>query len=67
MKTVAQAYDQLGLAFTDAARAKVQAWADGHQPGHRGTHDYELADFGLTEGLVREVFSDYLASYDASA
>ncbi len=45
----------------------MQAWADGHRPGHRGTHDYELADFGLTEAQVRDAFSDYLAAYDASA
>jgi hypothetical protein len=45
----------------------VQQWADGHKPGARGTHTYELADFGLTEGQVREAFSDYLATYDASA
>jgi len=65
--TVADAYDKLGLEFSGDARAKVQAWADGHRPGHRGTHDYELADFGLTEAQVRDAFSDYLAAYDASA
>ncbi len=67
VKTVADAYGQLGLEFADTARANVQAWADGHQPGHRGTHDYELADYGLTEGQVRDAFADYLAAYDASA
>jgi len=67
VKTVADAYGQLGLEFSDTARANVQAWADGHQPGHRGTHDYELADYGLTEGQVRDAFADYLAAYDASA
>jgi hypothetical protein len=67
VKTVADSYAKLGLEFGDAARAKVQEWADGHKPGARGTHAYELADFGLTEGQVREVFGDYLATYDASA
>jgi len=67
VKTVAESYEKLGLEFTDAARAKVQEWADGHKPGQRGTHTYELADFGLTEGQVREAFTDYLATYDASA
>jgi hypothetical protein len=67
VKTVADSYDKLGLNFSDAARAKVQEWADGNKPGQRGTHNYELTDFGLTEGQVREVFADYLATYDASA
>ncbi len=61
------AYGRLGLEFTDAARDRVQAWATGHQPGHRGAHDYELADFGLAEDQVRQAFADYLAAYDASA
>ena len=64
---MADSYDKLGLNFSDAARAKVQEWADGNKPGQRGTHNYELTDFGLTEGQVREVFADYLATYDASA
>ncbi len=67
VKTVAAAYERLGLTFGADARDKVQAWAAGHQPGHRGTHDYELAEFGLSEDQVREAFADYLAVYDASA
>lgn len=65
--TVARSYAQLGLTFSDAARASVQGWADGHKPGHRGTHTYDLADYGLSPEQVREEFSDYLATYDASA
>ncbi len=33
VKTVADSYDKLGLEFSDAARAKVQEWADGQQAG----------------------------------
>jgi len=65
--TVASSYQQLGLDFTESARARVQEWADTHQPGHRGAHTYELADYGLTAEQVREAFSEYLAAYDASA
>jgi hypothetical protein len=59
VNTVARRYAQLGLTFGDAAR--------GHKPGHRGTHTYDLADDGLTPEHVREAFSDYLGTYDASA
>lgn len=65
--TLARSYEQLGLTFTDSARATVQEWADGHKPGQRGRHSYELTDYGLTPELVREAFRDYLAIYDASA
>jgi hypothetical protein len=67
VNTVARSYAQLGLTFSDAARASVRDWADGHKPGHRGTHTYDLADYGLTPEQVREAFSDYLGTYDASA
>ncbi|AFJ37172.1 MULTISPECIES: sulfotransferase family protein [Mycobacterium] len=65
--TVADSYEKLGLTFTDSARAKVRQWADEHKPGHRGTHTYDLADYGLTPERVHEAFSDYMATYDASA
>gem|GEM_PF-4259603 len=45
----------------------MQDWAAGHEPGHRGTHGDDLADYGLTPGHVREAFSNYLGTYDASA
>lgn len=65
--TVSKSYRELGLDFSEESRARVQDWAGGHQPGHRGTHSYDLADYGLTPDQVHETFSDYLAAYDASA
>jgi hypothetical protein len=67
VNTVARSYEHLGLEFNDTASASVQRWAESHKPGHRGTHTYELGDYGLTPEQVREAFSDYLAKYDASA
>jgi hypothetical protein len=65
--TVARSYEQLGIEFTDTARARVQDWAARHEPGHRGAHAYELSEYGLTEDQVREAFGEYLSAYDASA
>jgi hypothetical protein len=67
VKTVADSYEKRGLEFSDAARDKVRQWADGNKPGQRGTHNYELADYGLTQEQVHEAFAEYLATYDASA
>jgi hypothetical protein len=65
--TVEKAYEQLGLEFSAAARTRVAAWAGDHQPGSRGGHVYQLADYGLTPEQVRESFGAYLATYDATA
>jgi hypothetical protein len=67
INTIARSYEKLGLTFTDAARARVQEWADGHKPGQHGTHTYELGDYGLTPEKVHDAFGDYMATYDASA
>jgi hypothetical protein len=65
--TIERSYDQLGLTFGDDARMRVAEWARGHAPGSRGEHTYDLADYGLTPQSVRERFTNYLATYDASA
>jgi hypothetical protein len=65
--TLRTGYESLGLSFTDATLRSVKQWADGHRPGSRGAHDYDLSEYGLTPEGVRERFADYLAAYDASA
>ena len=65
--TLEAAYAKLGLTFTDATSRSVEQWADGHQPGSRGAHDYDLSDYGLTPDQVRASFAEYLATYDATA
>jgi hypothetical protein len=67
VRTLQTSYESLGLSFTDATLDSVKRWADGHRPGSRGAHDYDLADYGLTPEGVRERFADYLARYDATA
>ena len=65
--TLQTSYESLGLTFTDATLHSVTQWARRHRPGSRGTHEYDLADYGLTPDGVRERFADYLAAYDATA
>jgi hypothetical protein len=61
------AYQTLDLDFTAATRSSIQGWAANHKPGARGSHDYELSDYGLTPARVRASFERYLATYDATA
>ncbi|UXA04868.1 sulfotransferase [Mycobacterium sp. SMC-2] len=67
VRTLQTSYESLGLEFTDATLHSVTQWARGHRPGSRGTHEYDLTDYGLTPEGVRERFADYLAAYDATA
>ena len=67
LRTLQTSYESLGLTFTDATLRSVTQWAQGHRPGSRGIHEYDLADYGLTPEGVRDRFADYLAAYDATA
>ena len=63
--TLDAAYERVGLSFPDASRRAVSVWASGHEPGAHGTHTYDLADFGLEAGQVRERFAPYLEAFAA--
>lgn len=65
--TLEAGYRRLGLKFTEEAHRRVLEWADGHRPGSRGEHAYDLADYGLKREQVQESFADYLATCDATA
>jgi Sulfotransferase family len=65
--TLQTSYESLGLTFTDTTFHSVTQWAQGHRPGSRGAHEYDLSDYGLTPEGVRERFADYLVAYDATA
>ena len=67
VRTLQNSYESLGLTFTDATLRSVTRWAQGHRPGSHGSHEYDLADYGLTPEGVRGRFADYLAAYDATA
>jgi len=61
------AYEQIGIAFTNASRDAMAGWAKSHEPGSHGQHSYDLSDFGLSAAQVRQRFAPYLEAYDAVA
>jgi hypothetical protein len=67
VRALEASYTSFGLTFSEATARSVEQWAGEHKPGSRGSHDYDLADYGLTPEGVRERFAEYLAAYDASA
>lgn len=56
--TTSGIYDAFGLEWTaDVDREVNRIDAESRQGGKRPSHQYDLADYGLTEGEVRERFS----------
>jgi hypothetical protein len=58
--TAERVYDHLGLPLDAAQRAAIEAWAVENRRGARGTHEYSLEQFGLTDAAVVGAFGPYL-------
>ena len=55
--TVANIYAHFGIEFTGEARAAIERTDEESKQGPRAPkHSYSLADYGLTEDLVKERF-----------
>lgn len=64
MQTMRQLYAALGDDFTPEAEDSIQTWLDDNPQGKFGRHEYNLAQFGLTEKQVRDNFQEYLDAYE---
>ncbi len=62
--TLHEAYDRLGLPWSDEVERLMRAFIDDNPRGKHGTHRYELGDFGLRIGQIRERFERYCKAYD---
>jgi hypothetical protein len=61
--TVERLYAAVGDTLDDPARAAISQYAAAHPKGVRGTHEYDLAEFGLRAGELRERFAGYTERY----
>jgi len=61
--TVERLYAAVGDELDDSARAAISRYAAAHPKGVRGTHEYDLAEFGLRAGELRERFAGYTERY----
>ena len=61
MKVVDRIYQAFGLSVSEASRQALQAHVDANPKGKHGKHEYDLAEFGLTNALIDERFAFYTA------
>lgn len=59
-----KAYAHFGLELRDEAKSQMQAFLAANPRGSRGAHRYELADFDLDLGEIRQRFADYCREFD---
>jgi hypothetical protein len=62
--TVRRAYDHFGMTLPDSAASAMQAFLDDNPADKHGKHLYSLANSGMEEQELRELFTDYEAYFD---
>ncbi|HEV2310791.1 MAG TPA: sulfotransferase [Acidimicrobiia bacterium] len=65
--TVERIYAAIGDELDGAARDAVSGYAAAHPKGLRGSHEYDLAAFGLDAATLRERFAGYIDRYGVAA
>jgi hypothetical protein len=63
MDTVRTIYRHFGLTLTLETEAAMKQWVDNDPIGSKGTHEYSLEQFGLTEQGLREQYAEYIERY----
>jgi sulfotransferase family protein len=61
--TVARIYDAVGWPADPVAMRAMDAFVADNPKGRFGAHRYDLADFGLDAGQIRERFAGYIERY----
>jgi len=61
---VEQIYRALDEKLSTEVAAGMRSWMAAHPQGKHGSHSYCAEDFGLTDDLIRERFSDYCKYFE---
>lgn len=62
--TVRRIYERFDEAWTPEIEGAMQGYLDANPKGKHGKHEYNLEEYGLSKGYVRERFADYISRYD---
>jgi hypothetical protein len=59
-----EVFEALGLEWTPEVEQRVRTWREENPKGKRGTHDYQLDDYGLDRAQVADAFAAYTERFD---
>jgi hypothetical protein len=65
--TISRACEQLGLAFTPAFAASIEAYLAARPQTKHGVHRYSAADYGLDPEALRSDFAGYMTTFGVAA
>jgi Sulfotransferase family len=61
--TIRDAYQQFGWNFTPDSATGIRNWLRDNPAGKHGARSYSLAEFGLDETTVRDIYAEYIDAY----
>jgi hypothetical protein len=56
-------YDRFGMPWSDEAESRMRTFLAANPQGKHGAHRYDLGDFGLALGEIRERFAAYCEAH----
>jgi hypothetical protein len=59
-----RAYERFDIPWSADIEGRMRSFLDDHPRGKHGSHSYEIEDFGMTLGQIRERFGRYCSTYD---
>ena len=59
-----RAYERFDVPWSGDIEGRMRSFLDNHPRGQHGSHSYEIEDFGMTLGQIRERFGRYCSTYD---
>ncbi|MGB5368711.1 MAG: sulfotransferase [Polyangiales bacterium] len=63
LEAIAEIYERFGLPFDDELAARLSARIEEDPTPQFGEHDYDIADYGLSEAEIQDAFSEYRARF----
>jgi len=59
-----EVFEAIELEWTPEVDERVRTWREENPKGKRGTHEYDLSDYGLERDAVAEAFAAYTERFD---
>jgi len=59
-----RAYERFDMPWSDQLERRMRSFLAGNPRGKHGAHQYDLGDFGMSLGQIRERFGRYCSAYD---
>ena len=61
-----RAYEQFDIPWSSDIEGRMRSFLANNPRGKHGSHSYEIEDFGMTLGQIRERFESYCNAYDVN-